>query len=167
MVVGVAGNTEDVAVLNSAFDHARSVDAELVAVRAWLPDGGEFYSRLNFHSPVMDEYRRRAGEVLTEAFSRTFGGRPAGVDVRFVIGRGEVGPVLVCTADHPGDLLVVGGERGRSLAVMVRGSISRYCLAHAACPVLVVGEQGGTAGGRSPRHRTGLAARLPERRSVG
>ena len=62
----------------------------------------------------------------------------ADVPIRSVIVRGFAGAVLVEGAARPGDLLVVGsGRRGR-LARLRRGSVRRYCLAHARCPVLVV-----------------------------
>src|SRR5258708_11660883 len=52
--------------------------------------------------------------------------------------RGEAGWVLVSMACCPGDLLVVGAGRRGALARMVSGKVSRYCLAHAQCPVLAV-----------------------------
>ncbi|MBO0776233.1 MAG: universal stress protein, partial [Actinobacteria bacterium] len=46
------------------------------------------------------------------------------------------GPVLVAAACIAADLLVVGaGQRG-TRARVVSGRVSRYCLAHAECPVL-------------------------------
>jgi hypothetical protein len=38
----------------------------------------------------------------------------------------------------PDDLLVVGAGRRGALARLVSGKVSRYCLAHAECPVLAV-----------------------------
>jgi len=62
----------------------------------------------------------------------------ADVPIRSVIVRGFAGAVLVEEAARPGDLLVVGfGLRGR-LARLRGGSVRRYCLAHARCPVLAV-----------------------------
>ena len=53
--------------------------------------------------------------------------------------RGEPGQVLLETAFRPDDLLVVGAGRRGPLARMARsGKVSRYCLAHARCPVLAV-----------------------------
>lgn len=46
--------------------------------------------------------------------------------------------VLVGMACCPGDLLVVGAGRRGALARIVSGKVSRYCLAHARCPVLAV-----------------------------
>jgi hypothetical protein len=52
--------------------------------------------------------------------------------------RGEAGYVLVRAACCPGDLLVVGTGRRGVLARVISGKVSRYCLAHARCPVLAV-----------------------------
>jgi hypothetical protein len=41
-------------------------------------------------------------------------------------------------ASHPGDLLVVGTGRRGTLTRVFSGRVSRYCLAHAQCPVLAV-----------------------------
>jgi len=52
--------------------------------------------------------------------------------------RAAPGPALVELADRRDDLLVVGyGGRSR-LGCAVHGSVARYCLAHARCPVLAV-----------------------------
>ena len=51
--------------------------------------------------------------------------------------RGPAGPVLVDAADRPDDLLVVGTGR-RGLRRWIRRSVSRYCLAHAHCPVVAI-----------------------------
>jgi hypothetical protein len=52
--------------------------------------------------------------------------------------RGKAGPVLVDFADQPGDLLVVGCGGRNWLHNCLNGSVTRYCIAHAHCPVLTV-----------------------------
>jgi hypothetical protein len=52
--------------------------------------------------------------------------------------RGPAGWVLVNIARRPDDLLVVGAGRRGALARMVYAKVSRYCVAHAQCPVLTV-----------------------------
>ena len=52
--------------------------------------------------------------------------------------RGPAGWVLVNLACHPGDVLVVGAGRRGTLARMAFSKVSRYCLAHAQCPVLAI-----------------------------
>ena len=58
--------------------------------------------------------------------------------VRPLVQRGEAGWILVALACCPGDLLVVGAGRRGALARLVAGKVSRYCLAHAKCPVVAV-----------------------------
>jgi nucleotide-binding universal stress UspA family protein len=63
---------------------------------------------------------------------------PARLEIHPVIVRSEPGPALVAMADRAGDLLVVGsGGRGQ-FGRAIHGSVVRYCLAHARCPVLAV-----------------------------
>lgn len=52
--------------------------------------------------------------------------------------RGPAGRVLVRVACLPGDLLVVGAGRRGALSRLVFSKVSRYCAAHAQCPVLAV-----------------------------
>jgi hypothetical protein len=61
-----------------------------------------------------------------------------GLDLQPLVRRGEPGPALVSVACDGHDLLVLGaGRRGR-LARAWHGRVSRYCVAHAPCPVLTV-----------------------------
>ena len=75
---------------------------------------------------------------LRDAFDQAFGGLPGGVAVRPLVVRAPPGPALVELADRRDDLLVVGyGGRSR-LGCAVHGSVARFCMAHARCPVLAV-----------------------------
>ena len=51
---------------------------------------------------------------------------------------GEPGRALVSVASQAGDLLVVGTGRHGGLSRLLHGTVSRYCVAHARCPVLAV-----------------------------
>jgi hypothetical protein len=55
-----------------------------------------------------------------------------------MVERGPPGRVLTIIASDPGDLLVVGTGRHSTLTRVFSGRVSRYCLAHARCPVLAV-----------------------------
>jgi hypothetical protein len=52
--------------------------------------------------------------------------------------RGSAGWVLVNLASSPDDVLVVGAGRRGVLARLAFSSVSRYCLAHARCPVMAI-----------------------------
>jgi hypothetical protein len=53
--------------------------------------------------------------------------------------------VLTGLATNPGDLLVVGSQRGHAVKRLLHGSVSRYCSRRSSCPVVVVrpGQQPG------------------------
>lgn len=54
-----------------------------------------------------------------------------------VIIRSDLGPALVDTADASDDLLIIGRRPG-VLSRASHGRVSRYCFAHAHCPVLTI-----------------------------
>jgi nucleotide-binding universal stress UspA family protein len=138
VVVGVNGSLGGLAALHHGVEEARRRDALLVPVLAWTPPDGEAAYRHSPCPPMLREWEREAAGRLDTAFEQAFGGYPAGLRTRAVVARGPAGQILVSAADAPGDLLVVGaGRRGRVRRVL-HGSVARYCLAHAACPVVAV-----------------------------
>ena len=138
VIAGVSGSVRSLAALRAAVAEARLAGAELVAVHAWVPVGGEL-AYVRAPCPVLLEvWEQAARDCLRTAFDEAFGGMPAGLEIRPVIVRSEPGPALVAMADRAGDLLVVAsGGRGQ-LGRAIHGSVVRYCLAHARCPVLAV-----------------------------
>jgi nucleotide-binding universal stress UspA family protein len=138
VVVGISGSLGNLAALHAAVAHAQRADAQLVAVVAWTPVGGDFTFPRATGTAVPTRLPQQAQSTLMGAFTDAFGGAPPDVPIASIIARGFAGAVLVNEASRPGDLLVVGaGRRGR-LARLRRGSVKRYCLAHARCPVLAV-----------------------------
>ena len=138
VVVGISGSIGNLAALHAAVAQAQRADAQLVAVVAWTPVGGEFSYPRAAGPSVPKSSPQQAQDTLMSAFADAFGGPPPDVPIRSIIARGFAGSVLVDEASRSGDLLVVGaGRRGR-LARLRRGSVKRYCLAHARCPVLAV-----------------------------
>jgi len=138
VVVGISGSLGNLAALHAAVAQAQRSDAQLVAVLVWTPVGSELVYRSAPSTSLPEPWRQHAQDTLVGAFADAFGGPPPDVPIRSVIVRGFAGAVLVEEAARPGDLLVVGsGRRGR-LARLRRGSVRRYCLAHAHCPVLAV-----------------------------
>jgi nucleotide-binding universal stress UspA family protein len=117
---------------------ARRRRGDVTAGRARLGSRGR---RDRLHAgllPLLRLWEQEACERLRDAFDQAFGGMPSGTAARQLMVRGAPGPALVELACQRDDLLVVGyGGRSR-LGYAGHGSITRYCLAHARCPVLAV-----------------------------
>ena len=138
IIVGVHGSLGSLQALRYAADEARQRDVPLLAVSAWLPPGGEMAERRSPSAYLRKIWREAATERLLAAFDAGLGGMPADLHVEPQISRGETGPVLVDTADQPDDLLIIGTGRRAGIGRVLHRSVSRYCLAHARCPVLAV-----------------------------
>ena len=138
VIAGVSGSVRSLGALRAGVAEARANEAELVAVLAWAPAGGEF-AYMRAPCPLLLRLCEEAAqEGIREAFDAAFGGVPWDVPVRMLVVRARPGQVLVDMADRPDDLLVVGcGGRSR-LGRTVHGAVTRYCIAHAHCPVLAV-----------------------------
>ncbi|SEG83500.1 Nucleotide-binding universal stress protein, UspA family [Actinacidiphila yanglinensis] len=138
VILGISGSLRGLAALHRAVDEARRRDAELTAVLAWTPVGGEVAYRRYPCPPLLRECESAAAARLQQAFLDAFGGCPEGVRVQLATARGEPGAALTVLADRPDDLLVVGTGRQGAFRRLLHGGVSRYCLAHARCPVLAV-----------------------------
>jgi nucleotide-binding universal stress UspA family protein len=137
VVTGVDGSLGSLQALRHAAEEARDRDALLVAIIAWLPPGGDLAERRYPSITLRQIWRNAAWDQLLSAFDAGLGGFPDDVPVEPRVVRGEPGAVLVDSAGDPGDLLVVGTGR-RGLRRAMSRSVSRYCLAHARCPVTVI-----------------------------
>ncbi|MFJ9693996.1 universal stress protein [Kitasatospora sp. NPDC101183] len=137
VVVGVSGSLGSLAALHRGVAEARRRGAELWAVLAWEPPGGEHGYRRSPCPPLLAAVREDAERRLHEALDAAFGGTDPGVPLQPVVVRGESGPALVHLADRPGDLLVLG-QSGGLLRRRLRRSVAAYCARRADCPVLTV-----------------------------
>ncbi len=138
IVVGVHGSLGSLQALRWAADEARERRVPLVPVIAWVPPGGDLAERSHPSPYLRRVWHEAACERLNDAFDEGLGGIPAGLRIQAQVERGDAGPVLVETADQPGDLLVIGTGRRNPMGRALRRSVGRYCLAHAKCPVLAV-----------------------------
>ncbi|MCD7438935.1 universal stress protein [Streptomyces lincolnensis] len=139
LVVGVSGSPGSLTALVRAADEARSRGAELWPVLAWEPPGGDLAARRSPASAVLvPEWERMARETLLTALRDVFGATGSGLPGHALVARGAPGRALVQIADRERDVIVVGTGRQSRLRRAFWPSVSRYCLAHAACPVLAV-----------------------------
>jgi nucleotide-binding universal stress UspA family protein len=135
VLVGVGDSIASVTVLRAAARIADELDAELLAVRAWLAPPTLPGSRPELH----DEARATATHALARQVDAAFpDGRPS--RLRMEIRQGTPAAVLV-EGSRTADVVVVG-RRGRSRwSAALLGSVSLPVAAHAGCPVLVVPDE--------------------------
>ncbi|MGW1363824.1 universal stress protein [Streptomyces chartreusis] len=139
VVVGVSGSLGSLTALSRAADEARRRDAELWPVLAWQPPGGELAARRGPGASLLtDEWQEMARERLVDVLKDVFGGTGPGVWMYALVAHGTPGLALVEIADREDDILVVGAGRRSPWHRACHRSVTRYCLAHAACPVLAV-----------------------------
>jgi nucleotide-binding universal stress UspA family protein len=138
VVVGVSGSPGSLQALRCAADLARVHQVALVLVIAWTPPGGDLADRHHPSDHMHRVCRDAARQRLISALELALGGTPADIAVEALVIRGDAGSVLVSTAASDGDLLVVGAGRRGPLGRALACRVSRYCLAHAACPVVAV-----------------------------
>ncbi|MGW0885096.1 universal stress protein [Streptomyces sp. NPDC002671] len=131
----------------------------------WEPPEGDLAARrFPASSYLAEAWQRQAQEKLVTVLGEVFGSDGPNLAMRALVARSAPGRALVEIADGEGDVLVVGaGQRGR-LRRALRPSVSRYCLAHAACPVLAVPPSPLEAELRAVHRRNVLGLRLDTRR---
>jgi Universal stress protein family len=110
----------------------------LVPILAWVPPGGDLADRSHPSPYLRSLWRDAAWQRLWDAMELAFGCIPHNPVVEPDVIRGEAGHVLVGVACHRDDVLVIGAGRRGVLAHALACRVSRYCLAHADCPVVSV-----------------------------
>ena len=138
VIVGASGSPGNLQVLRYVQHLARDCDATVVPVLAWLPPGGDLADRRTPDEELRRIWAQDAHQRLEATLNLAWGTPPVGLLVWPLVRRGQPGPVLAGAACRPGDLLVIGAGRRGALAWTAGGRVSRYCLAHARCPVLAV-----------------------------
>ena len=138
IIVGVSGSPGSLQALRHAADLARLHNVPLVPILAWMPPGGDLADRSHPSPYLRQIWRDAAWQRLWEAIDLGFGGVPGDVRLEADVVRGDPGDVLVGVACHPDDRLVIGAGRRGFLAHALASRVSRYCVAHAQCPVIAV-----------------------------
>ena len=146
VIVGVDGSLASFQALRQAVVEARRRQADLTVIHVRAPvrpnaQGAVigFPDLPTWPGEETSRSRDREAEALiVTCIDEGLGGPPAGVAVRIVVDVGKPKACLVRQAHHDDDLLVVGRRGSRRWTQPWRRSISSYCIAHAACPVLVV-----------------------------
>lgn len=138
VIAGASGTPGSIRAMRYAKDLADQIGAPLVIAHAWKPPGGEQADRRS-PSPILRElWQQAAWQRITACVAIAWGGMPGDVATCLTVVKGPAGPVLAELASEEGDVLVVGAGRRGPLARIGHGQVSRYCLAHARCPVIAV-----------------------------
>lgn len=146
VIVGVDGSSESVAALRTAAQQARCRGARLcvVHVRSRRRD---LTARVRRRRSTSSQRRADGLAVIDAALEKALGREQNAVPVSRLLTFGKPGPSLVGWAWRENDLLVVAARGGNRLRRMARRSVSRYCVAHAHGPVLIVGDHGSASSG--------------------
>jgi len=136
VVVGFDGSEAATTALDWAADHAASTGAEVEVVAAWAWPSGYGASLV---IPADYDPAGDAAGMVARAVETARGRHP---DVEFVpvAVEGHAAPVLV-EASAGADLLALGTRGHGEVSGILLGSVSGHCVAHAHCPVLVIGER--------------------------
>ncbi len=138
VIVGVSGSPRSLSALRCAADLAHAHDAALFPVHAWTPPATAL-AGCQFPSEYLCQvWEEAAWQRLREALEAAFGGLPPGIRAEPVIAPGNPGWILVRAAAGADDLLVIGAGRRGGVNRLWHATVSRYCLAHARCPVVVI-----------------------------
>jgi nucleotide-binding universal stress UspA family protein len=133
VIVGVDGSLSSLAALQRGLAEARSRNALLVPVTAWMACDGDSLRPL---SELEYAARLRLDSIVEMALD----GAAQGIRVQPRTVCSAAGRALVALADRPQDLLVVGGGRhsGTRNGGVLHGPVTRYCWARADCEVIIV-----------------------------
>lgn len=135
VVVGVDGSAAAQAALEWAVADARRRGCRVDAIRVWHPDAGLIIGAVPAEVVMAmspQAVRAAAQKALDEAVQGF-----EGVEIRRILVEGDPRTVLA-EASQEAELLVVGNRGHGVLVEAVLGSVSSYCVHHAACPVVVL-----------------------------
>jgi nucleotide-binding universal stress UspA family protein len=138
LIVGTSGSPGSLQALRYGENLARAHNAVLIPVIAWELPGGDRSQRVGSSHELGKACRGTGCRQLRDALAAVWGEVPDDPMVQPRVERGPAGRVLVNLACQPDDVLVVGAGRRGALGRLVFSEVSRYCVAHARCPVVAV-----------------------------
>ena len=136
IVVGVDGTSTGQAALIFSMREAAMRGSALEVVTAWTWDAARHPVLVAQPTAV----RERAEQAQEAAISAALASTTAPPVISRHVVQGEAGPALLEVA-RTADYLVVGTEHRNAVARALLGSVSRYCMRHATCPVVIVPAQ--------------------------
>lgn len=140
VVVGVDGTSAGQAALTFAMREASRRGSELTIVTMWTWT----VTAAGFDAGIAEELaetRNRAQRAQDAAITTALETITAPPVISRHVIEGDPGPALVSIA-RGADYLVVGSANKNAVTRVLLGSVSRYCVRHAHCPVVVVPQVG-------------------------
>ena len=132
IVVGIDGSAGSIAALREAERIAKATGSWLDVVTCWSDSA----SAAGQSSQAAADLENASRQLLQESVSGTFG-TPLPDNISTSLVRGQTRQKLIELSDGA-DMLVVGKRGYGGFAGLLLGSVSRACVTHAHCPVLVV-----------------------------
>jgi len=136
VIVGISLSLAGLEALRYAVVEASRREVPLIAVRAWDYQSSWAWSVEPCEVPFRDhapDLIDLPGQIIAEAFQDAAVAIPSGLIVVRHTGGGRPAVLLQENVTSPRDLLVVGAGRR-----WPGGQVTRACVRHAACPVVVV-----------------------------
>jgi nucleotide-binding universal stress UspA family protein len=137
IVVGVDGSPASKNALRWALAHARRTGSSVEAIMVWQ-DSPVFagYGWIPI-ATAGDDLAAAADAVLWRTLAEVLGEARHTLAVRARVVHGYPVETLLA-ASRTAQILVVGSRGHGTVAGILTGSVSRHCIRHAACPVLVM-----------------------------
>jgi nucleotide-binding universal stress UspA family protein len=155
IAVAYDGGEEARAALRAAQTIAARLGARLLLLAAIEPDAAPAIALIGAVTEINERLRERLERVLEQARSSL----PPDLDVQTRVARGIGAPALAVAAETEGvDLLVCGSRGYGPLRSVLAGSVSRYLVDHAPCPVIVVPRGARAQLDHAPGQTAGAAA---------
>jgi nucleotide-binding universal stress UspA family protein len=136
IVVGVDGSVLGARALRWAVDQARRTGAEVEALLAWHLPASFILNPTSRDEDYADRHQRELDKAVSEAV-----GEVTDVTVHRRLVEHRPAAALVAAAKDA-DLLVIAARGERVIPGVQLGSVARFCVDHASCPVLVFREEG-------------------------
>lgn len=141
IVVGVDGSPGSKKALEWAIRQAQLTGATVEAVNSWQDPIVFGYSYGWYPAPFDGEsFASVMAKVLDDAIAEVSAEQEKPVTVLARVVQGHAAETLM-NAANGAQLLVVGSRGHGTFAGVVLGSVSRHCVQHAPCPVVVVPTQ--------------------------
>lgn len=134
ILVGIDGSESGDAALRWAVEQARESGDSLEVLAAWSYPAASGFP-LADPPPPKEQLQSEAAELVDDSLERIGGAEGVELVKRVVPGPAQIALV---EASEQADLLVVGTGTRNIPGGKMLGSVSEYCVAHAASPVTVV-----------------------------